>query len=512
MTEATPRTPVEEERSRLRLRNWGIVLFVLALVASYFFWRIVPEVPVGYQDGRENFKYGSFGSEPQNGIPYWVWKVLPTTFPDLVPKTYNDNLDYTAFGFLQEDGHDTPIGFSKRRVYGITLVGLNCAVCHTGTVRTSPGSEPRLILGMPANSVDLQSYFGFLFRCAADGRFTEAELMPRVEAVTHLDPVERLTYKFAVGRLRDALLQRSRRLSYLQATDDKGELLRPPFGPGRVDTFNPYKAVQFNFPMADDTTVGTADLPSLWNQQIRKGLKLHWDGNNEDLGERNKSAAMGAGATPVSLDLPRMDRFEAWIQTLPPPKYADFFGEGAIDAAAAGRGAKVYGRWCARCHDVDYEPKDQRLVGTVIAIEDVRTDPQRLDSFSPVMETQMNTIGVGHPWRFNHFRKTYGYAAMPLDGVWARAPYLHNGSVPTLWDLLKPEGERPQEVFYRGDDVYDTQNVGFRAHQPSDGGRRFFPFDPRKRGNSNAGHSGRAYGTDLPDAEKKDLLEYLKTL
>jgi cytochrome c5 len=512
MSENTPLTPVEEERSRLRLRNWGIFLFVVALVGSYFFWRIVPEVPVAYADGHENFKYGSFGSEPQNGVPYWLWKVLPTTFPEHMPKTYNDHLDYTACGFIQEDGRDTPIGFSQRRVYGITLVGLNCATCHVGSVRTGPGAEPRFILGMPANTVDLQSYFRFLFDCAGDGRFNETELMPRIEAVAKLDPIERMTYKIAIKQVRDALLARSQRLLYLQAKDDKGELLRPPFGPGRVDTFNPYKAVQFNFPMANDDTVGTVDLPSLWNQQIRKHLALHWDGNNSSLAERNKSAAMGAGATPVSLDLPRMDRFEAYIETLPPPKYTDFFGEQSIDAAAAGRGERVYQQWCARCHDVSRPPGPDRLVGTVIPIDDIRTDRQRLDSFSPEMETQMNTIGAGHSWRFNHFRKSFGYACMPLDGVWARAPYLHNGSVPTLWDLLTPDNQRSQDVFYRGDDVYDTARVGFRSGVARDGGRRFFPYDPKLRGNRNTGHSGAVYGTGLPDAEKKDLLEYLKTL
>jgi hypothetical protein len=161
---------------------------------------------------------------------------------------------------------------------------------------------------------------------------------------------------------------------------------------------------------------------------------------------------------------------------------------------------------------VDYEPADKRLVGTVIPIEDIGTDRERLDSFSPALATQMNTIGAGHAWRFNHFRKTFGYASMPLDGVWARAPYLHNGSVPTLWDLLAAPEKRPA-VFYRGNDVYDTEKGGFRADLPASGGRRFFRFDTGlKRGNDNHGHAGPAYGTDLPDAQKKDLLEYLKTL
>jgi hypothetical protein len=506
MVEVTPLTPVEQERRRLSLRRWGVVLFALALVGSYFFWRIVPQVPVTYADGRENFKYGSFGSEPQNGIPYWVWRVLPTTFPEHMPKRYNDALDYTAFGFVQEDGRDTPIGFSKRRVYGITLVGLNCAVCHTGVVRTAPEAERHIILGMPANTMDLQTYFRFLFDCAADGRFTENELMPRIDALAKLDPLERATYKIAIKQARDALLARARRLSYLSEKD------RPQFGPGRVDTFNPYKAVQFNFPMANDDTVGTVDLPSLWNQKIRDGLALHWDGDNADLGERNKSAAMGAGATPVSLDLPRMNRFEDWIKPLPPPRYTDYFGENSINQEAAGRGKRVCERWCARCHDVDFQPSESRLVGKVIPISDIGTDRQRLDSFSPELATQMNTIGVGHDWRFNHFRKTFGYACMPLDGVWARAPYLHNGSVPTMWDLLTPQADRSQKAFYRGDDVYDTKNVGFRSNLPQDGGRRFYPFDPTRRGNSNQGHSGRTYGTSLSENEKWDLLEYLKTL
>ena len=60
----------------------------------------------------------------------------------------------------------------------------------------------------------------------------------------------------------------------------------------------------------------------------------------------------------------------------------------------------------------------------------------------------MNTIGTGKPWKFSHFRKTDGYANMPLDGVWLRAPYLHNGSVPTLRALLFP-GRTAADVLSR---------------------------------------------------------------
>ena len=121
-----------------------------------------------------------------------------------------------------------------------------------------------------------------------------------------------------------------------------------------------------------------------------------------------------------------------------------------------------------------------------------------------------STLYAGYPHRFTHFRKTHGYANMPLDGLWLRAPYLHNGSVPTLRALLQPAAQRPQ-VFYRGSDVIDARNVGFIADVPEENGVRYFAFDTRVPGNSNQGHEGAAYGTELSEPEKDALLEYLKT-
>ena len=115
-----------------------------------------------------------------------------------------------------------------------------------------------------------------------------------------------------------------------------------------------------------------------------------------------------------------------------------------------------------------------------------------------------------YPQRFSHFRKTNGYANSPLDGIWLRAPYLHNGSVPNLRELLEPASKRTRK-FYRGNDVYDPQNVGFVSNIPEQDGRIFYLFDTDKPGNGNGGHEGKQYGTDLLPAEKQALLEYLKT-
>jgi len=100
-----------------------------------------------------------------------------------------------------------------------------------------------------------------------------------------------------------------------------------------------------------------------------------------------------------------------------------------------------------------------------------------------------------------------GYNPPFLDGVWARAPYLHNGSVPTLSDLLEPPAKRPK-LFWRGYDLYDQENVGFLS-QTDEAKRVGTPYDTSQRSNGNGGH---VFGVDLPAGEKKALVEYMKTL
>ena len=159
----------------------------------------------------------------------------------------------------------------------------------------------------------------------------------------------------------------------------------------------------------------------------RKGMSLHWDGNNDSVEERNKSAAIGAGATPKSLDLASLARIEEWLLDFRPPP----FPPARVDKSLAATGAGIYKQACASCHATD-----GANVGKVTDIADIKTDPGRLESFTADLAVKMNTVGEGRPWRFSHFKKTNGYANMPLDGLWLRAPYLHNGSVPDLRSLL----------------------------------------------------------------------------
>ena len=102
--------------------------------------------------------------------------------------------------------------------------------------------------------------------------------------------------------------------------------------------------------------------------------------------------------------------------------------------------------------------------------------------------------------------KELKYKGAPLTGIWATAPYLHNGSVPTLVDLLKPASARPK-TFSMNVGLYDESNVGIDVN-----GKTGPMLDTSLWGNRNSGHEGVAYGTELSDSDKQDLLEYLKSL
>jgi mono/diheme cytochrome c family protein len=435
------------------------------------------------------FKYGSIGTEGTVGVPYWLWKVLPEVFADKLPNRAGNGWERIGFTYDNPKG-DLPMGASQSNDW-VPRVGLNCATCHAGAYREAPGAAPKIVLGMPAHQMDLQAYARFLSACANDPRFTADTLVAAMQKHPGFGFFDGITYRlFAITATRKGILERDPRIAWF----DK----RPPQGPGRVDTFNPYKAMFAAETHFDsDTTVGTADLPSLWNQRSRRGLWLHWDGNNDSVDERNKSAAIGAGATPDSIDLAALDRIANWILDLKPPPYP----ANRINTALANTGRALYQQHCASCHDIG-QPK----VGQTIDIAEIGTDPERLNSFTPETAKVMNTIGTGKPWRFSHFRKTNGYAGMPLDGIWLRAPYLHNGSVPTLRALLLLD-PRPT-TFYRAYDVYDFQNVGFVSSGPEaeKGGVLFKTSD---RGNGNGGHT---YGQQLSVADREALLEFLKTM
>jgi mono/diheme cytochrome c family protein len=485
----------------LLLALFVIVVVVTVSLAS----RFLADVPVDYADPEQHFKYGSTGGEREAGLPFWVWKALPHVCEKHVPGgAPQPGREYASFGFLYEPGRDLPVGMSQRRHLGLDRVFLNCAACHTSTVRDTPDGPSKIITGMPANTVDLMAFEKFMFDCAKSDRFSPDWIMPKIAQLGgRLDLLDRLLiYPVAIHLTRDRLIALQSRFAFM--------LSQPAWGPGRVDTFGSAKAL-FNFPMDKapaSEKIGVADFPSIWLQRPRKegNMQLHWDGNNVKVEERNRSAAFGTGATPPTLDRPRIQRIEGWLLEKAPPPYPY-----AIDRLLADRGATIYGSYCAGCHGIDGRNFSGAHVGKVTPIQDINTDPRRLDSYTYDLAVNQNLLYAGYgDERFSNFRKTFGYANMPLDGLWLRAPYLHNGSVPTLRDLLEPAARRPK-LFYRGNDLYDRERVGFVSQIPKDQGRAYFEFNTDVAGNSNRGHEGARYGTELPPEQKAALIEFLKT-
>jgi mono/diheme cytochrome c family protein len=514
-----PEPPVTyvEAQSKKR-RRWGLLAvilmlllmlagLVLVILGIYFAFRLQKNSAETHPDIIAHFEHGSIGADEGSGLPYWVWQALPRLFPD----QFNGRRDYSAFGFLyrtKADGQqeDLPIGISKRNYQGVDLVWFNCAVCHTGTWRQQEGGERHLVDGMPANNFDIYRFIRFVLDAGVDERLAAETLIPAMqEAGAKFSFPERLVWQYyVIPRVREGFIQRRSRLAAFMA-DQK------PWGPGRVDTFNPYKLVQMQTryaALAPNELHGASDFPSIFNQKPRIDMELHWDGNNKSLDERNLSAALGAGVTVESVDHASIERVAAWLQNLKPPASPH-----KVDTAAAERGKSLYMSHCAACHGhqekADYDFKGDKI-GKVTPNGELKVDAGRLDSYTEAFrQRQINELFAGTQYQFKYFTKTNGYANMPLDALWLRGPYLHNGSVPTLRDLLKPSAERPK-AYVRGGDVIDGKNGGFVSPpcDPKNPPPQGHCYDTSLPGNANGGHE---YGTALSAAEKDDLVAYLLT-
>jgi hypothetical protein len=213
--------------------------------------------------------------------------------------------------------------------------------------------------------------------------------------------------------------------------------------------------------------------------------------------------------------IPRIkEEFESVIRHLRPPRYPY-----EIDAALAARGKELFYSkeiGCSRCHgtydglgNVDW-PGIHRDVGTDRSRLDVVSD-RFLDAFE---DSPLAAEG--------DLVKSRGYAATPLTGVWANYPYLHNGSVPTLYHLLGPESERPRIFHVMAAGTFDRTRVGQVLYaDPSHGRlgaeellRRFGNdrnwFNISRPGSGNGGHD--FWPRIQTDENRRALIEYLKTL
>jgi cytochrome c5 len=386
-----------------------------------------------------------------------------------------------------------PVGFTKKTI-GFDRVGFNCAFCHTAKVRKSADEPvPRLYPGGPSHTFNALAYQRFLFACASDERFTTKNLLNEIGQITKLSILDKLLYRFLIPITRKAMLD--------QKADFDWTNSRPDWGPGRIDPFNPVKVAvldEVDPQVGVGDTIGNSDMVAIWNMRPRVGMSLHWDGLNTDLTEVVLSSAIGDGATTKSIPIDQLRRLQNWLMDLEPAPYPFL---DTIDPALVARGKATYQQHCADCHAFD-----GKQTGQVIPASEVGTDSHRAEMWTPQAAQAYNDYAKDYPWGFHEFRSTGGYVNVPLDAVWLRAPFLHNGSVPSLADLLEPPSQRPK-VFYRGYDVYDPVKVGFVSSGPA-AERVGVRYDTGEPGNSNGGH---LWGTALAEDDKHALIEYLKT-
>ena len=152
-----------------------------------------------------------------------------------------------------------------------------------------------------------------------------------------------------------------------------------------------------------------------------------------------------------------------------------------------------------------YRARDE-VTGSLVALKVIGTDPARALGMGLPLVKHYNSTWFGEEYPVNETMA--GYQAPPLDGIWATAPYLHNGSVPNLWELLTPP-EKRKSTFMVGSRLFDPKNVGYVTDQSPFKSGNFVADPGNANGNGNGGH---AYGTTLSDDDRWAIIEYLKTL
>ncbi|HEY6878737.1 MAG TPA: hypothetical protein VI299_11995, partial [Polyangiales bacterium] len=252
----------------------------------------------------------------------------------------------------------------------------------------------------------------------------------------------------------------------------------------------------------DTKLVGEVDTPPWWRTKKKNGLYYTGVGRGAQNHHMSfmsvfsvRSAAEGKAIHENFIDV------EAYIHSIVPPVYP-----GKIDQTLATAGKDVFLKTCATCHGTYGETDDQDTYpNLVIPYQDVGTDPSlatdnwvnqaTIDWFKESLYAGDN----GQSW----MEQLPGYYAPPLDGIWATAPFFHNGSVPTLDGVIDPKKRPATWSSDMNDGDYDLARLGWKFNEGGLG------FDATSPGNSNQGHT---YGASLSATDQQALLEYLKTL
>jgi hypothetical protein len=485
------------------------------------------QIPKWSADDLDFFLHGSMSTEV---VPERVLRAFIKTYPDLFPAS-----DLAYLGLIPDPSFGWPIGFSRKNevkhLAGQSAVGINCASCHVAQISSSAGKGPIRILGATSHfnvegffgavlvstfktsePASMKPFLGAYFSNPALDAVWEAQQAKITETMAadpfgakdvapgelhEIAPAELELAADAANlpQVAHSMLELFHNMrAALHVPDHPPDKAPPASGPGRNDAFGLLSAALLNQPQPYAPT----KFGLVWNVDQRTWV--HWDGNTKSPIARNLLASLGLGA-PLhgkhgDLDFATVKRQTDLSESIRPPKYPF-----TIDQAAAKRGAAQFESKCAACHSGP--ESDKRLY----SVAEVGTDPHRAELFTEKQAEGFNKFlaeleAVGYePPKELGVRSTGKYFAASLGGVWARSPYLHNGSVRTMQELLMAPAQRAK-TFKRGSQEYDASQMGY-----TDAG--IYVFDTTSEGNANSGHD---YGTKLSAEQKRELMEYLKTL
>ncbi|MEM1219343.1 MAG: hypothetical protein AAGH79_10540, partial [Bacteroidota bacterium] len=247
-----------------------------------------------------------------------------------------------------------------------------------------------------------------------------------------------------------------------------------------------------------------SDVPPLWNIKKKNALYYNAMGRGDYAKLLMQASVLGIeDSTAARQILQEFRHVVAWAASIEPPVYP-----GEIDQALAAEGALVFEEYCQKCHGT--YGAEETYPNKLVSLEVVKTDPYYAQYFtqSSGLAGWYNQSWFGTAQPASSLEPSDGYIAPPLDGVWATAPYLHNGSVPTIEALLDSK-KRP--AFWKkagGSQAYDLEQLGWKYESFSkDKGKTV--YDTTLPGYGNQGHY---FGDILENAERKAVIEYLKTL
>lgn len=406
----------------------------------------------------------------------------------------------------------------------VQIANMGCAACHAGVTYDARGipDPTQAWIGMPNTSLNLEAYTLDIFRALKAQESRPDALMDQVAALyPDTGWRERQTLRWLVlPMVRD-------RLSKI--ADD-----RPlPFPNGVPGATNGVAALKYalGVPLigGGSSDAGIVSIPDLSYRHWRNGLLVDGAYSVPDLPQQVPTTAaddtpakraelaaittfftvptMGVHPDAASDLLPTAEDIFAFLGD----SYAPQPFPGEVDVTKASEGRAIYQAECSTCHGTyDIHQGNPRLVSYPNWIGEIGTDPLRAQALSDSLVAAIRTTPFNT--RISVNVSEGAYAAPPLGGVWASAPYLHNGSVPSIWALLTPEA-RP-EVFELGGHMLDFDRLGIAldgARYPTAYAPFSIPalFDTTLPGYSNAGH---LFGTQLQDAEKEALIAFLKQL